>query len=173
MANRMTALEEQTQSMDAHDIVQRNQLDTLLQNIHVLACSRCGIQFQSPYTLRTHELYQHGEVTTYGYKLNIARDAHEGRPTCIHCGQSFVRWSNFAHHISSFSRPDFDPSKASCMDLAASRRRLLDIHDAGGLQLPEADRGLCTFLSHRCVLRGCWAARTQMGARMSRDHPEA
>lgn len=99
-ANRVFAIEEQLQSLeslDAHDIVQYNTLDTLQQNIHVidhwlrqdsqmtdaglpssilheagLDCSRCGMSFQHLYTLRRHELYQRGVVTTHRYKLNIA-----------------------------------------------------------------------------------------------------
>ena len=65
-------------------------------------------------------------------------------------------------------------TKAPPLILQQHRRRLLDIYDAGDLQLLKEDGNLCTFLTHRCVLCGYWAARAQhMSAHVGREHPEA
>lgn len=59
------------------------------------------------------------------------------------------------------------------MILTQHRRSLLNIFDAGDLQILE-ENALRTFLTHRCALCGYWAARTQqMSAHMFREHSDA
>ena len=132
-----------------------------------LDCPECGQTFRHLYTLRRHELYTHGIVPTAGPELDIARDAVDGRPFCRHCGETFISWQNFKHHIRQFACPSFDSSKAPPEQLQAHRRQLLAYHDQGDLRPLRQDRELCYFLSQRCILSGFWSAH------MGRDHPDA
>ena len=139
-----------------------------------MECNICGKQFQQQHTYRRHLVHEHGIAVLQGPELNIARDTIDGRPTCRHCGVAFISWQNMRYHIQSSSCPGMNCTKAPPLILQQHRRRLLDIYDAGDLQLLKEDGNLCTFLTHRCVLCGYWAARTQqMSAHVGRDHPDA
>ena len=134
----------------------------------------CGMSFTYPHTLRRHLVHVHGIAVQRGPTLSIARDTIDGRPICRHCGVAFISWQNLKHHIQTGSCLGMDTSKAPPLILQQHRRRLLDIYDSGDLQLLKEDGNLSTFLTHRCVLSGYWAARTQqMSAHVSREHQEA
>ena len=136
-----------------------------------LECYTCGLTFRHFYTLKRHETFSHGILHTNGPPLDIGRDSIDGRPTCRHCGEHFISWQNFRHHISSFACNNFDPTKAPPEQLHAFRTRLLDYYDGGDLEPLVRDRPLCYFLSQRCILCGFWSSRLQqMSAHMGRDH---
>ena len=139
-----------------------------------LDCSTCGLRFKHHHTLRRHLVHVHGIAVQQGPPLKISRDTIEGRPICRHCGVAFISWQNMRHHISSLSCPALELTKAPPVVLTQHRRRLLDIYDTGDLQLLREDGMLTTFLTHRCILCGYWAAKTQqMSAHMSREHQDA
>ena len=136
-----------------------------------LDCHRCGKNFKSHFFLRRHLIHVHGIAQLPGPTVEISRDAVDGRPICRHCGVAFISWQNFRPHISSLSCTSLELSKAPPVVLSQHRRRLLNIFDSGDLQLLKENEVLCNFLTNRCVLRGCWAARTQqMSAHMAREH---
>ena len=136
-----------------------------------LECSTCGTQFKHHFTLRRHLVHVHGIAVLQGPTLSIARDTIDGRCICRRCGVAFISWQNLRHHIQTCSCPGLDSTKPPPLILQQHRRRLLDIYDSGDLQLLKEDGNLSTFLTHRCVLCGYWAARTQqMSAHVSRDH---
>ena len=135
-----------------------------------VTCQTCGQIFKRQHTL----VHLHGIAVLQGPPLDIARDTIDGRPTCRHCGVSFISWQNLRHHTQALTRTSLELTKAPPLVLQQHRRRLLDIYGAGDLQLLQEDGNLSAFLTHRCVLCGFWAARTQqMSAHMSREHPEA
>ena len=119
-----------------------------------LECQSCKLLFQHYYTLRRHETFSHGIIHITGPPLDIGRDSIDGRPTCRHCGEHFISWQNFRHHISSFACNNFDPSKAPPEQLHEFRTRLLEYYDGGDLEPLVQDRPLCYFLSQRCILCG-------------------
>ena len=141
-----------------------------------LTCQTCDQTFKHQRTLRRHLVHMHGIAVLQGPPLDIARDTIDGRPTCRrptcrHYGVSFISWQNLQHHTRSLTRTSLELTKAPPLVLQQHRRRLLDIYDVGDLQLLQEDRNLSAFLTHRCVLYGFWAARTQqMSAHMSQEH---
>ena len=198
LRSQITRWEERRQNLSQHDILRNIQVLHLQQALELtqlwlqdfmaqpeqddpqqlaeacMACKTCGMTFKLPHTLHRHLIHVHGIAVHQGPTLSIARDTIGGRTICRHCGVAFISWQNLKYHIQSGSCPGLDPTKAPPVILQQHKRRLLDIYDSGDLQLLKEDGNLTNFLTHRCVLCGYWAARTQqMSAHVSREHQEA